>query len=407
MPYLDDNGEPLPGDGRTFRENRKGIPTDDKIENILSNVRFGEGENGRASSPAEINAYRNSLYYGKAGPGLKTGATGPGTDAGGGGDAASFDNFLDFWDAWDGLDIGAAAAAWTTAHPNDPATAIGHSGDAVRYRGQDWDGITNVGSENQAKVRLFNPSAGGGGGGGTNPTGANNYGLNQFSSTFQDPSAPIQPFQAGTFTPPTGVDDSNDPGFSTRLKAAQQALERSASARGTLLSGGTLKAITRFSEDYASNEYDKIFGRDLATFNTNEGERFKAFASNASLTGDQYGRALSTFNTNTGLYNDAYSRARANQNDLFGQQYSLASLGLAGTNSAANSNNLLTSNYIDSLLKGVGGGNDYLAAGANANAAGQVGGSNAYNAALASLGRNYLDLYLNSRGSGAGTGATA
>ena len=40
-----------------------------------------------------------------------------------------------------------------------------------------------------------------------------------------------------------------------------RALERSASARGGLLSGGTLKGIQRFGQDLASQEYGNAFNR--------------------------------------------------------------------------------------------------------------------------------------------------
>ena len=47
------------------------------------------------------------------------------------------------------------------------------------------------------------------------------------------------------------------PGYQFRLGESLKALERSAANRGTLLTGGTLKALSRFAQDYASNEYDK------------------------------------------------------------------------------------------------------------------------------------------------------
>jgi hypothetical protein len=40
-----------------------------------------------------------------------------------------------------------------------------------------------------------------------------------------------------------------------------RALERSASARGNLLSGGTLRGIQRFGQDLASQEYGNAFNR--------------------------------------------------------------------------------------------------------------------------------------------------
>jgi len=51
------------------------------------------------------------------------------------------------------------------------------------------------------------------------------------------------------------------PGYQFRLEEGQKALERSAAAKGTLLSGGTLKAATRYGQDYATNDYDNFLRR--------------------------------------------------------------------------------------------------------------------------------------------------
>ena len=55
-----------------------------------------------------------------------------------------------------------------------------------------------------------------------------------------------------------------DPGYQFRMSEGLKALERSASARGILQSGGTLKDITRFGQDAASQEYQNAFQRYLA-----------------------------------------------------------------------------------------------------------------------------------------------
>jgi hypothetical protein len=52
-----------------------------------------------------------------------------------------------------------------------------------------------------------------------------------------------------------------DPGYQFRLKEGMQGLERSAAARGGLLSGATLKGITRYGQDAASQEYTNAFNR--------------------------------------------------------------------------------------------------------------------------------------------------
>jgi hypothetical protein len=55
-----------------------------------------------------------------------------------------------------------------------------------------------------------------------------------------------------------------DPGYQFRMSEGMKALERSAAARGILQSGGTLKDITRFGQDAASQEYQNAFQRYLA-----------------------------------------------------------------------------------------------------------------------------------------------
>ena len=52
-----------------------------------------------------------------------------------------------------------------------------------------------------------------------------------------------------------------DPGYQFRLSEGMKALESSASARGNLLSGGTLKGIQRYGQDMASQEYQNAFNR--------------------------------------------------------------------------------------------------------------------------------------------------
>ena len=83
-------------------------------------------------------------------------------------------------------------------------------------------------------------------------------------------TAPLQPFvQAGT----TAVEAlggglerfMNDPAFQFRLAEGQKAIERSAAARGGLVSGRTLKDVTRFSQGLASEEFGQAFNRALAT----------------------------------------------------------------------------------------------------------------------------------------------
>lgn len=75
------------------------------------------------------------------------------------------------------------------------------------------------------------------------------------------------------------ADFQADPGYQFRQQQGQQALERSAAARGGLLSGGTLKALTRYGQDVASAEYGNAYNR----FNNDQTTRFNRLSSLAGI----------------------------------------------------------------------------------------------------------------------------
>lgn len=54
-----------------------------------------------------------------------------------------------------------------------------------------------------------------------------------------------------------------DPGYQFRMSEGIKALERSAAARGLLQSGTTLKGITQYGQNVASDEYQNAFSRYL------------------------------------------------------------------------------------------------------------------------------------------------
>ena len=66
----------------------------------------------------------------------------------------------------------------------------------------------------------------------------------------------------GSLARPFGQQDfEQDPGYAFRQAEGMRALERSAAARGNLLSGNTMKGIQRFGQDLASQEYGNAFNR--------------------------------------------------------------------------------------------------------------------------------------------------
>ena len=80
----------------------------------------------------------------------------------------------------------------------------------------------------------------------------------------QDPA--MAPTQWRDFTM---ADYHQDPGYSFRMSEGLKALDRTAAARGGLLSGATLKGAQRYGQDLASQEYGAAYNR----YNTDQTNR--------------------------------------------------------------------------------------------------------------------------------------
>lgn len=77
----------------------------------------------------------------------------------------------------------------------------------------------------------------------------------------------------------TAADFNKDPGYDFRMQEGQKALERSAAARGGLQGGAFGKALSRYGQDFASNEYGNAYNR----FNSDRDRRFGRLNSIAGM----------------------------------------------------------------------------------------------------------------------------
>lgn len=78
-----------------------------------------------------------------------------------------------------------------------------------------------------------------------------------------------------------------DPGYQFRMDEGNKGIERSAAARGGQLSGATMKALARFGQDTASNEYQNSYNR----FNNDQTTQYNRLSGIAG-TGQQQVNAL-------------------------------------------------------------------------------------------------------------------
>lgn len=135
-------------------------------------------------------------------------------------------------------------------------------------------------------------------------------------------------------------DFQKDPGYEFRLAEGNKALERSAAARGSVQSGATLKALSRYNQDFATNEYNNVYNR----FNADRDRRYGRLSTMAGMgenamsmgvsAAGAYGNAYSNNLTNMGNATAAGNIAKANANQqLIGSFVSggskIASAGMA------------------------------------------------------------------------------
>ena len=110
---------------------------------------------------------------------------------------------------------------------------------------------------------------------------------------------------------PFGMDQfQQDPGYAFRMSEGMKALERSAAARGGLLSGSTLKGAQRYGQDLASQEYMNAFNRYQAERNARLNP-LQSLAGVGQTATNQLGQAGQTMAGNVGQALGAATQARA------------------------------------------------------------------------------------------------
>lgn len=170
--------------------------------------------------------------------------------------------------------------------------------------------------------------------------------------TLQDPA---------NSAPWTGAFDPNsvmmDPSFQMRLDAGNKAIMNQASARGDNLGSSTTQALSKFNQDYTSNDYSNAYGRAQ----------------------QQYQEAYQTFNDNQARkLNPAMTLAGFGQNAAGTVNSNLGNYTTATGNTAQGSTNAINGMNINNAAAG----GDYATQAANAQASGYVGIGNAINSSI-------------------------
>jgi hypothetical protein len=115
---------------------------------------------------------------------------------------------------------------------------------------------------------------------------------------------------ASDYTPFGQAQFQADPGYAFRLSEGQKALDRQAAARGGLISGGALRAATRYGQEMGSQEYTNAFNR----YQTERQARLGPLQSLAGVgqsAVNQLGQAGQQYATNAGEALTSGAAARA------------------------------------------------------------------------------------------------
>src|SRR3990167_2182177 len=163
-----------------------------------------------------------------------------------------------------------------------------------------------------------------------------------------------QSFDFPYFEPPTEDEVFEDPGVRFRMSEANKGLQRSAAARGTLFTGGTLKSLMGLNQDLARQEYGNVYNRRRGEWGT------------------AYDKAMGEY----GLGRDIF---QANQDRPFNKLASIAGLGQVAGSQLGALGQQYANLFARTATGGAGAQGDYWTQGANARAAGQVGRANAWN----------------------------
>jgi hypothetical protein len=285
---------------------------------------------------------------------------------------------------------------------------------------------------------------------GYNFTAPGGYSASQYAQpgkfTYMNMQAP------GEFRAPSVADMKNDPAYQARMEAMTDATQRSAAASGNLRSGGTLRGLAQFGQQIATEEFDKIYGRKASEYDRTYGIAKDLYGTNRQNTAENYDRnfknSFDVHNANEGArlgayqassdvalrggelgYNIAtgtYDRNQANAKLAYDSQQEMARAQAAAANAGNdrdyqramqqyglaydifNNNQDRQWNRLTQMagmgMQGAGAQAgfagqrgqtmaDLYTGGANAQAAGTIGGANAINQGIGGILNTGMDLY--------------
>ena len=153
---------------------------------------------------------------------------------------------------------------------------------------------------------------------------------------------------------PFGMEQfQQDPGYGFRMSEGMKALDRSAAARGGLISGAAMKAASRFGQEMGSQEYQNAFNR----YQTERSARLNPLQSLAGVgqtsantlgaAGTQFANTMGNIGMNQANVSGNAQMARASAyGDMTNQLSNLAGRYFGGSGSGSPSNRDIERSYL-------------------------------------------------------------
>lgn len=160
-------------------------------------------------------------------------------------------------------------------------------------------------------------------------------------------------FTYDDFKAPTQADLLASPGFQSSLDRASNILQRSAAAKGSLLSGSTAQALSDQTADLTTQGYGNLYNQNAQTYQANRANAF-------------------------GSYQDKESTFYNNQNNAYAKLMGMAALNQQDTQSQRQTNLGYAQIGANAYSNGAAQYNGLMTGGANAAASGIVGAANPY-----------------------------
>lgn len=164
---------------------------------------------------------------------------------------------------------------------------------------------------------------------------------------------------ATNYTPFSQTNWQQDPGYAFRLVEGQKALERSAAARGGLLSGAAGKALVNYGQQAGSQEYTNAFNR-YQTERANQLQPLQSLAGVGQTAANTLGAAGQNYASNAGniagINAANQGNALLNMGNIRSSQYGTAGSAL---NTALNTNWTQVGNKLGGWFGGGAGSSNY------------------------------------------------